>query len=301
MGIDEHYEQISPGGHFGGARGCAGVAASVFTRLQPEEVYPTSTLCLLGSQGFFEDRLSRLGVTAGGLSEFDRGHPAAKSSSLYDVAKSRASLVGSSSGSSLVGDHGSSAHEAQEACPARGHGFDRTGVEPGQPVLCPTPGSDGKPVEKHGLSSLSQTGGTVQNRFAFRAGISKRSGAVARRRGLSTSVERRAPAGSIDDGDRGRRLRLGSQPRVWTRGLSDPHDHSCQARTTRRQAGSWPLPSTDANPVRHKVVPQSMSGRNRDVDDQTPPRIVPPEPNLLEPVPRPPLESPHPQHHDSQT
>src|SRR5664279_3660195 len=144
MVIDERDEQISTGGDLGCVRSCTRVAASLFPCVQPEEVHAASVVCLLGSQRFFEDRLSRVGCSSAGLSEFDGGHSPLRRTALYDVAKSRASLAGRANSATVVGHDHPSAYESQEARSARRDGLDRIGIEPSQPLLRATTRNHGK-------------------------------------------------------------------------------------------------------------------------------------------------------------
>ena len=299
MVIDEHYQQVSSGSDFGGVRSCTRVVASVLPCFQPEEIHSASVVCLLGTQGVFEDRLSGLGCPFARLSEFGGGHSSLQDPALYDVAESYPSLVGrSSSATAAVHDH-PSAHEAQETRAARGDGLDRTGIEPSQSVLCATTRSDRRLVEKHDLPSLSQIGTSLHNRFALRARISQRSRAIARCCGLPAPVGGCAPTSSIDFAGCGCRLRLRSQPPIRSRNMSCANDHSREPWSQNKQTGAGTIPAFDANSLRRHPLPRSLPNRNGRVDDQTPPRIVPPQSHVLEPMSRPSLEGPHSQHHDS--
>src|SRR5690606_36866090 len=59
------------------------------------------------------------------------------------------------------------------------------------------------------------------------------------------------------------------------------------------------LPSVDAGSLRSRCVLPEISGRNRHLHDQAKTRRLCPQPFLPQPVPRPAIDGPHPQRHDS--
>src|SRR3990172_4667204 len=77
------------------------------------------------------------------------------------------------------------------------------------------------------------------------------------------------------------------------------HADSAEARSPNYQARRRTLPSADANAVRPDALPSTVSSRNGHVDDQTPPRSPRPRSLVPLPMPRPPLDGPDAQRHDS--
>ena len=217
---------------------------------------------------------------------------------LHDLSKGVPPLAANQAGPALAGRDGAAAPGPQAAGETHRHRLDRPGMQCGQRLLRPPPQTRGKPwktvvyhrypklsvvsdIDDHFIYAYQDGRGPRPDVDEFRPLVADALSGFASRRWSPTPATIRKPIISSHATAR------------------HPHGHSRQARPADDQAGHRPLPAINANPLRPASLSPAIASRNRHVDDQTTPRSTRPRTNLSQPMPRPPLDGPHPQCHDS--